>query len=263
MADAFVSAQTTPETNHDIRRHVEVCPSCRAEIDGRRRLRAALRSAFGRTSELEPSAGFAERLRAGIREEADRARPHAISRRAWLGLAAGVVAAVGLTGAVLNRSDPAADDLARDAIGDHRYCALRSGPASTAGTLSDDAAHLETDYPLLLTAPPDHVPTPGGGVRVVDRHVCAYDGRRFGHVIMQYRGHVVSLLMTAVRQGLAGGPAGDSSPHSIGRSSNGYSVVSIDAAGRSILLVGDLGRKELVDLSSIVATPLVGALRPE
>jgi hypothetical protein len=69
--------------------------------------------------------------------------------------------------------------------------------------------------------------------------------------------------MTAVRQGLAGGPAGDSSPHSIGRSSNGYSVVSIDAAGRSILLVGDLGRKELVDLSSIVATPLVGALRPE
>jgi hypothetical protein len=261
MADAFLSAQTTAETNHDILRHVDVCPSCRAELGGRRRLRAALRRAFSGAPELEPQTDFAERLRTHLREEAEPARRRAISHGWWLGLAAGVVMVIGLTGAlIMNRSNSAVAALARDAIGDHRNCALKYRLARTPVPLPEAAARFDRAYRLLITSPPDEMPAPEGAVRVLERHACAYDGRRFGHVIMQYRGHVVSLLMTAGGTGLGGATAGAPIPHSIGPTTNGLSVVSIDAADRSILLVGDLGSAELTELSTIVATPLAQRL---
>ena len=46
------------------------------------------------------------------------------------------------------------------------------------------------------------VPRPVVRFASLERHACAYDARRFGHLVMHYRGHVVSLLMTA-----AGGEA--------------------------------------------------------
>jgi hypothetical protein len=38
------------ETTSDVVRHLEVCPACRAELEGRRALRARLQSALGRTA---------------------------------------------------------------------------------------------------------------------------------------------------------------------------------------------------------------------
>ena len=50
------------ETNHEILRHLDSCPSCRTEIEARRRLRGALRTAFNRDPELQPAGEFADRL---------------------------------------------------------------------------------------------------------------------------------------------------------------------------------------------------------
>ena len=52
LADSFLSEQLLVETTHDILRHLSQCPSCRAEIESRRRLRTALRGAFERSPEL-------------------------------------------------------------------------------------------------------------------------------------------------------------------------------------------------------------------
>ena len=46
LADSFLSEQLLVETTHDILRHLAQCPSCRAEMESRRRLRTALRGAF-------------------------------------------------------------------------------------------------------------------------------------------------------------------------------------------------------------------------
>ena len=70
VADSFLSEELLTETNHEILRHLETCPSCRSEIDARRRLRGALRSAFNRAPELQPGAEFTGRLRDQLRQAA-------------------------------------------------------------------------------------------------------------------------------------------------------------------------------------------------
>src|SRR5262249_4735971 len=150
------------------------------------------------------------------------------SRRSWLAAAAGLVAAFGVTAALVFYSPSvSAQALAQDAIGDHRNCALKYRLVRTPVPLPDAADRFDPAFRVLLSRPPEDIPTPRGPVRVIERHACAYDSRRFGHVIMQYRDHVVSLLMTT-----AGTPVGSlqflaEGPRTIGRSTDGLSVVSI------------------------------------
>jgi len=261
VADSFLSDQLLTETNHEILQHIDTCPSCRTELDARRRLRSALRDAFNRAPELQPSAEFRNRLRDGLREvPVEGARRWALPGR-WLALAAGVVLTAGLASAVfLSRGDapnPIAppDLLARDAIGDHRNCALKFRLVRMPVPLEDAADRFDSAFRLLLSAPPDEIQTRDGSARVTERHSCAYGARRFGHVIMQYHGRVVSLLMTA-NDGAADTVGESAIPHLIGRPMNGLSVVSVDGTHHSVLLVSDLESAELAELSKVVSVPL-------
>ena len=265
LADSFLCEELLAETNHEILRHLETCPSCRMDIDGRRRLRGALRVAFHAAPELQPSPDLARRVRETWRETDLRERRLWVPRRRWLAVAAGVILGVGLIGALfLKRSfaNPvlAANVLAQNAIGDHRNCALKFRLVRAPIRLEDAAERFDRSYRLLLSAPPDDVSTPGGAVHVVERHSCAFGGRRFGHVIMQYRGRVVSLLMTA-DDGAAGSPdTADAIPHLIGRPMNGLSVVAVKGPRHAILLVSDLESSDLAELSRAVSMPLARRL---
>ena len=260
VADSFLCEELLTETNHEILRHLETCPMCRAEIDARRRLRGALRDAFTRAPELQPSAQFQRRLREQLRDvSAHGARPRSLSRR-WLALAAGVVLAVGVTGVVLmKRTAGPVDALARDAVGDHQNCALKYRLVRMPVPLEEAAQQFDSAYRLLLSAPPDDISTPDGVARVTERHSCAYGARRFGHVIMEYRGRVVSLLMTANDGGTVS-VGQDAIPHVIGRPMNGLSVVSVNGTRHAILLVSDMDSAELAQLSRTISLPLARRL---
>lgn len=232
------------------------------EIDERRRVRGALRTAFDRAPELQPTEEFVGRLRDQLRVTAVHShRPRTLPGQ-WLAIAAGVVLVAGAITVMLITRSPAADDtLARDAIGDHRNCALKYRLARMPVPLEEAAQQFDSAYRVLLTAPPDDVSTPNGTFHVVERHSCAYGARRFGHVILQYRGRVVSLLLTAndrvsdsaMRQGLT--------PHAIGSPVDGLTAVSVDGSRHAVTLVGDLGNAELAQLSRMISLPLVERLR--
>ena len=64
---------------------------------------------------------------------------------------------------------------------------------------------------------------------------------------MEYRGRVVSLLMTA-NDGTKARAGADAVPHLIGRPIDGLSVVSVNGSNHSILLVSDLGSTDLAQL---------------
>ncbi|HKF67963.1 MAG TPA: zf-HC2 domain-containing protein [Vicinamibacterales bacterium] len=261
MADSFLSEELLTETNHEILRHLDTCPTCRSEIDARRRLRGALRAAFIGAPELEPRPEFTSRLREQLRKAAAHDQRSWVFSRGWIALAAGVVLAAGLACALLlNRSTAPVDALARDAIGDHRNCALKFRLVRMPIPLEEAAQRFDSAYRLLLTAPPDKISTPGGEARVVERHSCAYGTRRFGHVIMEYRGRVVSLLMTANDGTTGASDSVDAIPHVIGRPMNGLSVVSVTDSNHAILLVSDLDSAELAQLSRAVSVPLAGRL---
>jgi len=55
MADSFLGDELLTETNHEILRHLESCPVCRADLASRRELREGVRRAFQRAPDLSPS----------------------------------------------------------------------------------------------------------------------------------------------------------------------------------------------------------------
>jgi hypothetical protein len=268
VADSFLCEELLTETNHEILRHLDTCASCRAEIDARRRLRGALRAAFNRAPELEPREGFQDRLRDRLRHAAAQESGRWTRSRRWFALAASVVFVAGLSGAViLTRRIAPAEALALDAAGDHKNCALKFRLVRMPVPLEEAAQQFDSAYRLLIDAPPDEIPTPGGPVRVLERHSCAYGARRFGHVIMQYREHVVSLLMTTDERAADAVDNADAIPHVIGRPLNGLSVVSVNGSSHAFLLVSDLGSADLTQLSASVSVPLMrrleGSLTPK
>src|SRR4029078_798976 len=91
IADSFLCEELLTETNHEILRHLDACPSCRTEIDPRRPLRGALSTAFNRAPHLQPSGEFGDRLRDRLRQAAvDKPRAWTFSGR-WLAPAAAVL----------------------------------------------------------------------------------------------------------------------------------------------------------------------------
>src|SRR5262245_43078607 len=259
IADSFLCEELLTETNHEILRHLDTCPSCRTEVDARRRLRGAVRDAFNRAPELQPSTEFRNRLHDQLREASlHRTRSWSLSSR-WFALAAGVVLAIGVAGAVfMKRSVVPADALARDAIGDHQNCALKYRLVRMPVPLEEAAQQFDSAYRLLLASPPDEIATPDGPARVTERHSCAYGARRFGHVIMEYRGRVVASLMTTDE--VTGNVGQDAIPHLIGRPMNGLSVVSVNGTRHAVLLVSDLSSADLAQLSRAVSVPLARRL---
>ena len=163
VADSFLCEELLTETNHEILRHLDTCPSCRTETDARRRLRGAVRTAFNRAPELQPAGEFADRLRDQLRQASvHRHRSWTFPGR-WLALAAGLVLAAGVTAAILlDRSPAPAEALAQDAIGDHRNCALKYRLVRTPVPLEEAAQRFDSAYRLLLSAPPDDISTPDG-----------------------------------------------------------------------------------------------------
>lgn len=261
VVDSFLCEELLTDTNHEILRHLETCASCRTEFDARRRLRGALRTAFNRAPELQPAGEFADRLRDQLRQAAVHGHRSWTFPGRWFALAAGLVLAAGMTATILlNRSPGLADALARDAIGDHRNCALKYRLVRMPVPLEEAAQRFDSAYRLLLSAPPDDISTPNGPANVVERHSCAYGARRFGHVILQYRGRVVSLLMTANGGATGAAEGADAIPHVIARPMDGLSVVFVNGSRHAIVLVSDLGSGELTRLSQIVSLPLVQRL---
>lgn len=262
VADSFLCDELLTETNHEILQHLDTCASCRTEIDARRTLRRALHGAFDRAPDLQPRPEFIDRLRGQLREAATHDHRSWRLSRPWFAIAAGLVLAAGLAATVvITRSRPTPSDaLAEDAVGDHRNCALKFRLVRMPIPLEEAALQFDSAFRLLLTAPPDDMSTPGGTARVVERHSCAYGARRFGHVVLQYQGHVVSLLVTANDGSTTASESVDALPHLIGRPTNGLSVVSVNASRHAILLVSDLGSAELTQLSGAVSVPLAQRL---
>jgi hypothetical protein len=177
-----------------------------------------------------------------------------------MALAAGIALITGLTAAVLVMRPPQPGSLASDAVGDHWNCALRHRLIRRPVPLEDAARRFDSAYGLLRNTPPNDIATPDGTARVVDRHSCAYGARRFGHVVLQYRGHVVSLLVTSIQATTPALLPDDAAPHVLGPPIRHLSVVSVTGSRHAVLLVGDLPEHELTQLADVTSVPLSSEL---
>jgi hypothetical protein len=232
IADSYLSEELLVETNHEVLRHLETCPVCRAELAARRQVRRTLRSAFAHAEELQPAADLADRVQQFALARV--AEPKPVARRArvlrwarktvWSGHGAGrrwAVAAVlllaaGAAGAMVSQAwGPLSDDMvatrsttgtptgralmevAPFAAGDHRECALQGRPESWVA-LDEASRRFDPVYAGLAdVVRRDRTITKRASIAdVVDGHSCVFQGRRFGHVMLKHAGRLVSVLVT-------------------------------------------------------------------
>lgn len=245
LADSFLSEQLLVETNHELLRHLETCPDCRADLADRRAIRHSLRGAFARAESLRPRPELTAELIAALRP----CQPE-ISRRSvlqsWWALAAGLVVAAGGGGWFVRHSGSRSRlaSATSDAAGDHQNCAVRFSLAERPIPLDDAGRRYGAPYAALATFEP---PAVDGQLELLERHSCVYRGRRFGHVVFRYRGALTSLLVT---DGVPPGAA-ELAPDDSGL------VVAWLPAGRFLgFVVADLDRRYVLRLAETLAGPL-------
>ena len=195
LADSYLSDELLVETNHDVIRHLETCPDCRRELAARRELRSKLRAGFENAPDLQTREEFAGRLTSQLRDAAfSRAR---FSAAKSLAIAASllIVAALGFIVVQTRWRQQVTAVLIASAAGDHRDCALNHRLDERPIDLDEAGRKYDRAYINLVSAvmPEGQLPA---GVEFVDAHSCVFKGRRFGHVILKYRGQIVSVLVT-------------------------------------------------------------------
>jgi hypothetical protein len=169
--------------------------------------------------------------------------------------------AAGLAGSFWARHRTSVTEtLAEAAVGDHRNCALAFHLAEKPITIEAAAQRYDAAFRVLQNLPPDTVSTPAGLAHVVERHSCVFDGRRFVHIVLQYRDTRVSLLVTRKDTGSQIAIPGEARLSRTDGSVDSMSVVSVPTSRHLIFLVGDVALRDLAQFADVVAGPLVEQL---
>ena len=246
LADSFLSEQLLVETTHDILRHLAQCPSCRVEMESRRRLRTALRGAFERSSELRTTPEFLASIGRHVREHQS-LRSARWTWRAMMAIAASLLL---VSGVAFGGREWLGASLLHAVLGDHQNCAIRFSLKEKPISLEEAAQRFEPAYRSLVAVAPSPARLSSGELTVLERHSCVYDRRRFAHIVLRYRGTLVSVLVTQDR--LARVPAE--------LAVEGTRVSSFRAGRFAAFVVSSASDPEMREIAAAVAGPLKNAL---
>ena len=253
LAEAFVSEQLLVETTQAVVTHLDRCPACRAEVEGLRRLRAATRSALERAPDLRVRPEFAIELKSRLQAEAARQGAPRMPRRRWLALAASLV--VGAAWGWREWSASSVSALLHAAVGDHRFCALTFKLTERPIPLEEAARRYGEVYRVFETVEPSTTTLSGGPLRVLERHSCVFDERRFVHIVLGYKDEKVSLLVSAL-------PADGTSDATLSElpSTDGFHVVSFRGPRHAVFVVSSLNDKDMQEVARAMMEPVSRAL---
>lgn len=264
LADAYLSGQATSAIAHAIATHLDGCPACDAEVASLRRLRTSLRSAYLSSNGLSPRPEFLAALSSRLQPAA--ATPKAVPgwRRTWLAIAATGVLVLGggfgLHGVGVSQFSA----IVQAAVGDHRFCAVAFRLTKRPVSL-DEAARLYDD-PVDRSLASIALPAGqlnAGPIRIVERHSCEYDGRRFAHIVLRYKHESISLVVTSddrLLRRLPGiGLRADGAPVSL-PSVAGYHVAAVRGPRHVGFFVSTLADHDLGDVARTMEGPLARAL---
>src|SRR5688572_19780142 len=252
IADSYLSDELLVETNHDVIAHLETCADCRRELAARRELRTILRASFARAKEPQMPNEFVSRLHSQLRAAVTSGAVSLnVRARAWL-IAAGILVVVTLgVVAVWQRQRPQTDsqladqrkpqnsaavqtsevqprppDIAVDAnailarmselaAGDHRDCAIGHRLPDRPITLEEAARKYDRVFLDLTKAVTSHRDDLNEVMDLVMAHACLFKGHWFAHIVIRYRGRLVSLLVTRLEDLNESAPPKDKLPKDV------------------------------------------------
>ena len=213
--DSYVSSELLVETNHEVLRHLENCPSCSAELETRTRLRSRLKAAV-QSQAVPPD--LQVRVRDRIRARSRRpAWMFGWTRWAAAAAMAVLVVAVGIgtwSSHRLQPLPPLTDRPWQDAyilkisqtitsmlspgLKDHVHCSIFRKYPKNPPTLEQMAEKMGPSYGGLVQLVKANVPDQ---YRIVMAHQCGYKGRRYVHLTLHDGDHLISLVIARKQEG--------------------------------------------------------------
>ncbi len=262
--DSYLAGELSVDLSHEILEHLERDPACRAELQARENLRAAVRRIAAATP--EPRDGFEAEVRARVAKA-----PPASSAAPALLLAASLVAAVGLASYLViarvgvspppptAKSPASAQPAFEFAALNHKNCTLKySWPKENPPSEEKLEARLDSELAGALHLAAARLP----GYVPVAAHLCNHAGEKVFHVIFRREGTqkpegLISILATRPGSAFAKGVrlAGLE-----GGRHDGFQVVGTSARdGRLIFVVTTANEVEAMNLARSVLPTLAVA----
>ena len=137
------------------------------------------------------------------------------------------------------------DELAENAVGDHRDCAVNHRLPERPIDLEEAGRKYDHSYLDLTKAVMSQPEEFQGQIEFVAAHSCVFEGRRFAHVILKYQGRLVSVLVTDL-----GHPRATSESEAQSTTDNqevvacsqlkGYQVSCFGTAQHAVFVISDL-----------------------
>ena len=265
LSEAYVSGQVPAATAQAIAAHLDRCPACSAVVTGLRRLRASVRSAFLASTDLSPRPEFIAALRAQLRQTATRDNSVSPWRRTWLALAATLTLVVGGGFGLRGLGVVGFTAILQAAVGDHRFCAVafklteRPIPLAQAAQLYDDPVDG-----LLDTVAPSQTSLNGGPLRVLERHSCVLEGRRFAHIVLEYKHALISLVVTPDQRRLrnlpGASPPADGSVVSL-PPVDGFHVAAFRGPNHVVFVIAELNDEDVREVARSADASVSRALK--
>ncbi len=279
IADSYLSNELLVETNHEVLRHLENCPDCRRELASRRNLREKLREAVKHAPQSRINPAFVFKLKEGLRKNAFRKEKTwgFIGAKAVLAGAVAVLVLYFAVGLIWRKSAPEianvkpdntsitlpretfniqqADfiEVRKDAIDDHKNCALAHKLKERPISL-DEAAKTygaaNKDFDITVIKALHEVF--GDKVKLIKAHNCIINGRRFAHVVVEFQGKIVSVLMTKRENG---DEKNDSDAISC-QSADGLQIACFESKKYGIFVVSDLPEADNLFIARTISPSL-------
>ncbi len=144
-------------------------------------------------------------------------------------------------------------EIAQTAIGDHENCALDHRLEEEPITLTAAAAKFgrfnkDLDKAVIAAVSKFPAKKPADKIEFLEAHSCAFQGRRFAHVVLKYRNRVVSVLVTDT-------DLPDKTGETIAVQSDGdrMQTASFSAAHHAVFVVSDLTEAENSAIARIIS----------
>jgi hypothetical protein len=272
--DSYISNELLVETNHEVLRHLETCPSCSQEVEARSRVKNLLKAAV--ESQQVPA-----RLPIKIRQMIHRRQSRFLPTAAWslwaLAAAAAVVLSVGIWAMRAQKGMPESLDVAdragqdvfiqkisrtvskalRVGLGDHIHCAVfrkyPKDPPAPAQLAESIGSAFQGLVPLVKASVPDRY-------RILMAHQCSYSGRRFVHVTLSDGSNLMSLVIARKEPGesLGGLPSSTraSNVPVYQATAERYEIVGFETAQYLAFVISDLNTRSSLQMASGLALPV-------
>ncbi|HVE15850.1 MAG TPA: zf-HC2 domain-containing protein [Chthoniobacterales bacterium] len=268
--DSYISNELLIETNHEVLRHLEHCPTCSTEAATRQQLRARLKSAV-RTQPVpaELSALVRERIRA---EEFRKSSSWAWMR--WPMAAAASVALCTLLyveyrpehlpaigdrpgqTAYIQKISATIATVLKVGLGDHLHCSVFRKKSASVPTVAEMEKELGPEYKGLLPAMRAAAPE---GYTVILAHHCSYLKRNFVHLTLEKDGRLMSLVIARKQEGESFTnltPANEHGTPIFQSAAGHYQVAAFEAGNFLAYVISDMKSKPNLQVA-VIAAPAI------